>query len=41
MEAQVEDGVYVAVPCDVHVVFGVLLLGRIDNICVYTAYKGK
>ena len=37
MEASVENGVYLAVPCDVYVILGHFLLGRIVGPCVYTA----
>lgn len=32
-----EDGVHMAMPYDVHVIFSHFLLGRIDDPCVHTA----
>jgi hypothetical protein len=41
MEAQMEDGVYVAMSYDVHVIFGDFVLVGVDDVCVYAAYSGR
>ena len=40
METEMEDGVYLAVPRYVHVVFGLFFLGWVDALCLYAAYRG-
>lgn len=36
MGTEVEDGIHMAGPGDVHVVFGVFVLGGLDGVCVFT-----
>lgn len=38
MAAKMEDDVHVAVPDHVHVVFGVFLFDRTDDLCVYATH---
>lgn len=38
VETEVENGLHMAVPVDVLVLFCLLLSGRIDALCVYAAY---
>ena len=39
METSLEDGIYLAVPYNVHVIFSSVLLGWIDDLCMHTTYQ--
>lgn len=41
METQVEDGIHMAMPYDVHVIFGMLVLSGINDSRVYALNTRK
>jgi len=40
LETSVEDGIHLAMPYDVHVIFGLSIPVGADNVCMHSTYTG-